>query len=97
MALLKPWTRALYFAVLFVHSNYSLQERKCLFLSGSIRTQSNLDPSCVSEPSKWKIQNLSSTSIWLVVSPTLVTKFTMLQSISLAHENQRILDCVSDS
>ena len=97
MVFFRPWTRDSYFVVLFVHSNSSLQERKCLLFSGSIRTQPVPNPSYFLEPSKYKIQNLSSKYIWLVASPTLVTKFTILQSMSSSRENRRRPHCVSDS
>ena len=97
MAFLRPWTRASYSTVLFVHSNSSLQERNCLFFSRSIRTQPSPNPSCVLEPSKYENKNLSSKSTWLVLLPMLETKFTILQSISSFHETWRSSYCVSDS
>ena len=97
MAFSRPRTRASYSVVLFVDLKSILQERKCLFFSGSIRAHPALDIYCVLELSKYKIQNRYSQTTWLVSFVTLVTKLTMLQSIPPARENRRRLGYASDS
>ena len=89
-----PWTNASYSAVLLVHSNSNIHERKCLFFFGSIRTQPAPDPSKFLDPSIKSVQKLSS-SIVLESITTSETNYTILQSNSSTRENERISGCVS--
>ena len=80
---LKPCTSASYSAVLFVHSNSNLHERKCLFFWGSIKTQPAPDPSNVLEPSKNKVRK----SLTIECESIHNAKSTILQS---SHQPVRI-------
>jgi hypothetical protein len=72
MAFFSPCTRASYSTVLFVHSNSSLQDRKCRLPLGLMRMHPAPDPSCDLEPSKYKVQtcgkNLSASSFYVLSS-----------------------------
>jgi hypothetical protein len=56
MDLFNPCTRASYSAVLFVHSNSSLKEKKCRLSFGSMRMHPGPNYSCDLDPSKYKVQ-----------------------------------------
>jgi hypothetical protein len=56
MAFFSPCTRASYLAVLFVHSNSSLQDKKFCLPFGSMRMHPAPDPSCDLDPTTYKVQ-----------------------------------------
>ena len=71
---------ALYSKLLLVHSNSKRRDRMHCFLCGSMRMQPALEPSCIFEPSKYKVQILSATKL----VPMLLLLCTSMLQDSLA-------------